>query len=241
MGRRAMLMLAVAGVALIAAASAAGTTKHGKPSGTGVVALVSDLTNSSTTDDASSLSYNLPAGTTFADLTQLSTQFDPIAGGCGGGSPRFTLHLASGKNVFVYLGPSPNFTGCALNAWQSSGNLIGNNDTGRYDTSQVQSGTQVNTYSGALSLVGTQDVTSVDLTVDAGWFFNPKVQSVLVRDVQINNQTFVTGNGGMSPAQLCRAELKSLGTTAFEQKWGNNHNLKNAFGKCVSTTAHSPR
>jgi len=241
MGKRAMLMLAVAGVALIAVASAAGTTKHGKPSGTGVVALVSDLTNSSTTDDASSLSYNLPSGTTFADLTQLSTQFDPIAGGCGGGSPRFTLHLASGKNVFVYLGPSPNFTGCALNTWQSSGNLIGNNDTGRYDTSQVQSGTQVNTYSGALSLVGTQDVTSVDLTVDAGWFFNPKVQSVLVRDVQINNQTFVTGNGGMSPAQLCRAELKSLGASAFEQKWGKNHNLKNAFGKCVSATAHSPR
>lgn len=241
MGKRAMLMLAVAGVALIAVASATGTTKHGKPSGTGVVALVSDLTNSSTTDDASSLSYSLPAGTTFANLTQLSTQFDPIAGGCGGGSPRFTLHLASGKNVFVYLGPSPNFTGCALNTWQSSGNLIGNNDTGRYDTSQVQAGTQVSTYSAALALVGSQDVTSIDLTVDSGWFFNPKLQSVLVRDVQIDNQTFVTGNGGMSPAQLCRAELKSLGTTAFEHKWGKNHNLKNAFGKCVSATAHSPR
>ena len=239
MGKRAMLVLAVASVALIAVASAAGTTKHSKPSGTGVVALVSDLTNSTTADDASSLSYNLPANTTFADLTQLSTQFDPIAGGCGGGSPRFTLHLASGKNVFVYLGPSPNFTGCALNTWQSSGNLIGNNDTGRYDTSQVQSGTQSNTYSGALSLVGSQVVTSIDLTVDSGWFFIPKLQSVLVRDVQINGQTFLNGNGGMSPAQLCRAELKSLGTSAFEQKYGKNHNLRNAFGKCVSKTAQS--
>lgn len=241
MGKRAMLMLVVAGFTLIAAASAAGTTKHSNTSGTGAVALVSDLTNSTTADDASSLSYNLPAGTTFADLTRLSTQFDPIAGGCGGGSPRFTLHLASGKNVFVYLGPSPNFTGCPLNTWQSSGNLIGNNDTGRYDTSQVQSGTQSNTYNGALSLVGSQDVTSIDLTVDSGWFFSPKVQTVLVRDVEINNQTFVTGNEGMSPAQLCRAELKSLGASAFEQKWGSNHNLKNAFGKCVSKTAQSPR
>jgi hypothetical protein len=230
-----MLLLA----ACIALVATAGASAHGKPSGTGVVALVSDLTNGTTADDASSLSFNVPSGTTFADLTQLSTQFDPIAGGCGGGSPRFTLHLATGKNVFVYLGPSPSFTGCALNTWEQSGNLIGNNDNGRYDTSQVQSGTQVNTYSGALSLVGSQDVTSIDLTVDSGWFFNPKLQAVLVRDVQINGSTFVTAHGGMNPAQLCRAELKALGTSGFDQKWGKNHNLKNAFGKCVSATAHA--
>src|SRR5207244_1340575 len=78
------------------------------------------------------------SGTPFASLTRLGTDFNPTVGGCGGGSPRFSIQLASGKNVFVYLGPSPNFTGCTLNSWQSSGNLIGNNDTGRYDTSQVQ-------------------------------------------------------------------------------------------------------
>jgi hypothetical protein len=40
-------------------------------------------------------------------------------------------------------------------------------------------------------------------------------------------------------AKLCAAELQSLGRTAFEQKYGNNHNLRNAFGKCVSSHAKS--
>jgi hypothetical protein len=36
-------------------------------------------------------------------------------------------------------------------------------------------------------------------------------------------------------AKACAAELTSLGKTAFEQKYGLNHNLRNAFGKCVSS------
>ena len=169
---------------------------------------------------------------------------DAAVAGCGGGSPRFTLHLQSGKNVFVYLGPSPNFTGCALNTWQSSGNLIGNNDTGRYDTSQVQAGTQSNTYAGALSLIGSQQVTSIDLVVDSGWFFNPKRETVLVRNVQINGQTFFAPQqqpSSRNPAKACKAELAAIGTTAFEHKYGSNHNLKNALGKCVSAKAHQHR
>jgi hypothetical protein len=94
-----------------------------------------------------------------------------------------------------------------------------------------------------LALVGSQVVTEIDLVTDAGWFFTPQVQTVLVRNVRINDQTFYapTPNGGKghgkSPAQLCKAELSTLGTGAFEQKYGKNHNLKNAFGKCVSARA----
>jgi hypothetical protein len=240
MSKRVLLLLAVIGGVLIAAAAASATSSlfgGATTSGSDVV-LTSDLTNASTADDASGISFTLPAGTTFAGLTQLSTSFDPIVGGCGGGSPRFTIHLASGKNVFVYLGPSPNFTGCALNIWQSSGNLIGNNDIGRYDTSQVQAGTQSNTYAGALALVGSQQVTGVDLVVDSGWFFDPKVQTVLVHNVDVNGQTAATGGRSANAAQLCRAEENALGKDAFEHKWGTNHNLKNAFGKCVSKMAH---
>ena len=144
--------------------------------------------------------------------------------------------------MFVYLGPSPSFTGCALNTWQSSGNLIGNNDTGRYDTSQVAGGTQVSTYSAALALIGSQQVTKIDLVVDAGWFFKPQVQTVLVRSVQINDQTFFappTTGKAKSPAQRCKAELASIGVKAFEAKYGKNHNLKNAMGKCVSAKSHT--
>ena len=246
MAKRGLLMIAVvaAMLATAAVASAAGITSSlfgGAVAEQSDVKLVSDLTDTSTANDFSGITFTLPAGTTFAQLTQLSTEFDPTIGGCGGGSPRFTLHLLGGKNVFVYLGPSPNFTGCALNTWQSSGNLIGNNDTGRYDTSQVQTGTQSNTYSGALTLIGSQQVTSIDLVVDAGWFFNPQSQTVLVRNVQINDQTFVvpgTGTHKANPARLCKAELASMGKTDFEKKWGSNHNLHNATGKCVSAMAH---
>jgi hypothetical protein len=247
MVKRTMILLAITASALVSAAVASGAGITSSLFGGSVqeqsdVKLVSDLTNTTSADDFSGITFTLPAGTTFSQLTQLSTEFNPTVGGCGGGSPRFTLHLSSGKNVFVYLGPSPNFTGCALNTWQSSGNLIGNNDTGRYDTSQVMAGTQSNTYSGALTLIGSQQVTSIDLVVDSGWFFNPKTQTVLVRNVQVNGQTFYAPSvpapsPKQSPAKACTAELAAIGKSAFEHKYGKNHNLKNAFGKCVSSKA----
>lgn len=143
--------------------------------------------------------------------------------------------------MYVYLGPSPYFSSCALNTWQSSGNLIGNNDTGRYDTSKVQPGTQSNTYGGALALVGSQTVTKISLVVDSGWAFTPNVQTVLVRDIDINGQivSAPSTHAQVNAATACRAELASLGEAAFEQKYGHNHNLRNAFGKCVSTMAHA--
>jgi hypothetical protein len=36
-------------------------------------------------------------------------------------------------------------------------------------------------------------------------------------------------------AKACRAERASIGVEAFAKKYGTNHNLKNAFGKCVSS------
>ncbi|HEY8030370.1 MAG TPA: hypothetical protein VIE38_12780 [Gaiellaceae bacterium] len=245
MARKAIVLIAAIAAMTAAAgtAAAAGITSSlfgGATQESSDVKLVSDLTDTSTANDFSGIAFTLPAGTTFADLKTLSTEFDPIAGGCGGGSPRFSITLSSGKNVFVYFGPSPNFTGCSLNTWQSTGNLIGNNDIGRYDTSQVQAGTQSNTYAGALALVGTQTVTQIDLVADSGWFFNPKTQTVLVRNVDINGQTFVTpsNNGGGNPGKRCREERDSDGNDAFSQKWGTNHNHRNAFGKCVSSMAH---
>jgi hypothetical protein len=245
MKKKILITVVTVGIMLIGAgvASAAGITASlfgGAVAQTSDVSLTSDLTDTSATNDFSGIKFTVPAGTTFASLSTLSAEFNPTVGGCGGGSPRFSIQLAGGKNVFVYFGPSPNFTGCTLNSWQSTGNLIGNNDTGRYDTSQVQSGTQSNTYAGALALVGSQQVTEIDLVQDSGWFFNPKVQTVLVRSVKINDQTFYapqSGGQATSPAQICKAELQSLGRAAFEHKYGNNHNLRNALGKCVSAQA----
>jgi hypothetical protein len=41
-----------------------------------------------------------------------------------------------------------------------------------------------------------------------------------------------------SPAQQCRDE-RSANASGFKEKYGTNHNKRNAFGKCVSKTAHS--
>jgi hypothetical protein len=201
----------------------------------GDVKLVSDLSDASTANDFSGIRISVPAGTTFADLKTLSTEFNVTDDDCGGGSPRFELDLGS-QNVFVYLGPSPSFTGCAKNTWLSSGNLIGNNDACRWDTSQVSSGTQCNTYTGTLALIGTRAITQIRLVVDSGWFFADKEQTVLVRNVRVNGQTFFSPNQGQakSPAQICKAQRAALGDAAFAQRWGTNHNKRNAFGKCVS-------
>jgi hypothetical protein len=42
------------------------------------------------------------------------------------------------------------------------------------------------------------------------------------------------GKDDSAAAKACRAERASMSVDAFEKKYGTNHNLKNAFGKCVS-------
>ena len=48
------------------------------------------------------------------------------------------------------------------------------------------------------------------------------------------------GNGKAKPnaAKLCKAERAEIGVEAFREKYGNNKNGKNAFGKCVSSKVH---
>jgi hypothetical protein len=40
-------------------------------------------------------------------------------------------------------------------------------------------------------------------------------------------------------AKACKAERASMGAEAFAKKYGTNHNLRNAFGKCVSGKSKS--
>jgi hypothetical protein len=44
-------------------------------------------------------------------------------------------------------------------------------------------------------------------------------------------------NSTKNAAKACAAQLRSAGVQSFIRSWGTNHNLRNAFGKCVS--AHS--
>jgi hypothetical protein len=195
-------------VAFVPSAVAASGTLFGGASMSGnQVKLVSDLSNASTADDFSGINFTGTGVTTFSSLTTLATKYNVTDDGCGGGSPRFQLNI-DGKNVFVYLGPSPSFTGCTLNTRVDSGNLIGNNDACRYDTSQIAPGTQCNTYAGTLALLGSHTVTGIQLVVDSGWFFADKEQTVLVCDIRINTSTVFPcegagGGQGQQKVTIC--------------------------------------
>lgn len=136
------------------------------------------------------VNYKVKKNLTFRAIQQLSADFNVDGGDCGGGSPRFQINIdrdgdgdADG-NIFVHFGPSPNFTNCAL-GWQSTGNLIGNTDTGRYDSSQV-GGAGFGTYAQALAAAGSKRVLGIQLVVDGGWT-NQRGQAVDVDNFRVNN------------------------------------------------------
>lgn len=127
---------------------------------------------------------------TFAGISQLSADFNVGATDCGGGSPRFQINIdatgdgVSDGNVHVSIGPSPSFTGCFF-GWQSAGNLIGNDDAGRYDISQF-GGSPFTTYAAALAAVGSDSVVGIQLVVDGGWTA-PRGQAIQVDNIRINS------------------------------------------------------
>lgn len=207
----------------------------------GVLVLVSNTGDAGTTNDASGVGFGDTGVTTFASLTTLATEFDVTDDDCKAGSPRFQVEVqtaAGVKNVFVYLGPAPSFTGCAQNTWLATGNLIGSTDV-RFDTSQVQAGTQQSTYAQALALVGTLPVTSISLVADSGWAFDDKEQTARIRNARVNGETFYAPKAPapLNPAKACRELRGDMGLDAFRLKYGTNGNGANAFGKCVSAMA----
>jgi hypothetical protein len=113
---------------------------------------------------------------TFGQMTSLSATFTDIAGGAGGGAPRLRVlldlngnHLIDGadRSLSIYLGTSPNFvdTVASLNGF-SGFNVIGNNDTGRYDTSAFAGGSPFTDYASALALLGGFEVLRLGFVLD---------------------------------------------------------------------------
>ena len=245
-GRTSVLAAIAAALVLAPAAVAATATPFGGATVSGgILTLVSNTGDAGATNDFSGATFADTGVTTFASITTLSTEFDVTDDDCKAGSPRFQVRVqtpsSAEKNVFVYLGPTPSFTGCSQNVWIASGNLIGSTD-GRFDTSQVQAGSQVSTYAQALALVGAYPVTQISLVVDSGWAFDDKEQTVRIRNVKVNGSTFFTPDAtppatGMSPAKACAKLRNDMGPAAFRTTYGTNRNGANAFGKCVSHMA----
>ncbi len=246
------LLAAVAAIAALmvtaapALAADGTTTSGGATIGDAGATLIANTGNASASDDFSAVSIPVPAGLTFGQITQLAAEFNVTDDDCGAGSPRFAIKVGD-KNVFVYLGPAGTFSGCAQNTWISTGNLVGTVDACRVDTSQIAPGTQCSTWAAAVALVGSQAVQSVSLVVDASWTgsaspaFADKEQTVLVRNVQLNDKTYLVPKtpGKVNPAKLCKAQLAAIGSrSAFNELWSTNAK-SNGFGKCVSAVAHA--
>lgn len=118
------------------------------------------------------ISFNDAAGLTFPSLTTLSTDFNVTDDSCGAGSPRFQIQVDTNGdtvpdgNVFVYLGPSPSYSGCTT-GWQNSGNLIGNSDAGRWDFTQF--GGPLGTYASAPANVLAGTIRNISIVDDSSW------------------------------------------------------------------------
>ena len=241
---RKLLLAAVAALALAAAAPAlaADPTTSGSATITdGVGTIVSNTFLPNTpADDGGAITFPIASGLTLAQITQLSAEFNVTDDDCGGGSPRFAINFGTNKNVVVYLGPSPTFTGCTANTWLSTGNLVGTADACRVDTSQISPGTQCSTWAAAVTLLGSQTINSISFVVDGGWLPADKEQTVQVRTVKINADTFLTPKAPtppkVNPTTACKAQKAAIGTAAFNELWGANAH-SNGIGKCVSATA----
>lgn len=149
------------------------------------VQLVSDANSA-----GSNIAFELDNTLTFAELTTLSTDFNVTDDDCTTGSPRFAIGLNTGSGVqyvFAYLGPAPNYQGCAQNSWTNSGDLL---ESGiAVDTSQL-GGTFYDTYENAIANYGGLTVAEILLVADAGFAFDDGEQTILVDNVVINDTTF---------------------------------------------------
>lgn len=136
-------------------------------------------------------SFTVPSGLTFADLTKLSVDFNVTDDDCSGGSPRFQVRVDTGsglRNIFVYLGPPPNYTGCPASTWVSSGDLLETGQT--VDTLQLTGGAFYDPYDAAVTKYGAYPVVGISLVTDSGWAFADGEQTILADNVMINSDTY---------------------------------------------------
>jgi hypothetical protein len=244
---RKLLLAAVAALALAAAAPALAadpTTGGTATISNGVATLVSNTSVANTpADDFGYIQLPLPAGLTLAQITELSAEFNATDDECSGGSPRFEINYGVNQNLWVYFGPTPSaeFAGCIPpNTWLSTGNVVGNADAGRNDTSQLTGGSYGTSWAAAVALIGTQPINYIRVVVDSGWKFADGEQTVMIRNVKLNGTTFLTPptpKPQVNAAKLCQAQITAMGSrAAFNELWSVS-GTSNGFGKCVSAVA----
>lgn len=140
------------------------------------------------------ISFGVEAGTTFAALTTLSSDFrleaDDI---CVGGSPRVAIGIDTDGNgtrdgsIFAYFGTDSGGAACIPGTWQSTGDFL---EAGRLlDTSQL-GGAFYDPYANALTNYGSYGVTSISIVTDSSWASGDLEHAVDIDNTLINSTRF---------------------------------------------------
>lgn len=101
----------------------------------------------------------IPAGTTFAQLATMTSDFSFSFGTCGA-SPRFVVELDNGRCPYALFSTGA----CAVQG--NTGNLIGNDTPGLWNDDQCGGDPNNDTYSEVLAAYGASVVTRISLIVD---------------------------------------------------------------------------
>lgn len=115
----------------------------------------------------SGINFGVPEDLTINGLNELSTDYNFTAATCDLGSPRFVVQLANfpGKSIFVYIGPPPSYTGCVMNTWTNTGNLLMPGSL--VDDSQLGGG-QSDTWASVQTKFNGQPISQIFLVSDNG-------------------------------------------------------------------------
>jgi hypothetical protein len=180
--------------------------------GAGPAAFESIGSDVSPDNDFAYMSFTPDASTTFAQITNLSTNYSFTLGNCHGGSLRWSVRTSSTQRVFIYYGDAPNFTDCTTNS-QNGTNMIGLADL-RYDTSQYPGGTFYDSYAHTLTLVGSTPVIRASLVIDSGWGGDQRL-NVSTTKVNDNAYQFVSAAGAFTQTcALPAADIQVTGLTS---------------------------
>jgi len=132
----------------------------------------------------SGIDFGVSPSLTINNLTDMSTDYNFTASSCGVGSPRFGITLAGvSGTIFVYIGPPPNYTGCAA-GWTNSGELL--TAASLVNRSQLPGGTFYDPWATAQTRYTGKQVTDIFLVSDYG---PTGAQTVLIDNTSINGTT----------------------------------------------------
>ena len=151
----------------------------------------------------------------------------------GGGFPRFQIEVASPDNtdvgnIFVYMGPPPNYTNCPSGVWLNTTDLL--EGANLVDTSQLDAGNFYDPYAAALTKYGSYTVTGITLVADASWAFGDGEQALDIDNTLINTTLFTYE----IPVPTNKDQCKNEGWMTMGHSDGTQ--FKNQ-GDCVSFVA----